>query len=295
MPYQYTFDHTPWGTLRLGKRTYPMVQRGLELLKGEIQTWNEKALQNGATNAPYQEEIADLERMIELGHEALANEHDIMVTFPRVSIGSLRYVKAGLVLMMAQRESEISEKVSARWPGGVIASLRQGLEEISRISQDFDVAPADILAEISVGLGRIPALEAPQWDVFIAHASEDKESFVRPLAEKLISQGLHVWFDEFTLRVGDSLRRSIDSGLGHSRFGIVVISPSFLAKEWPQRELDGLTSREADGNKVILPVWHEIGFEEVRRSSPILADRLAVKSIDGLDRVVEELLRAIQV
>jgi len=294
MPYQYTFDHTPWGTLRIGRRAYPVVQRGLELLRGEIQAWNEKALQNGATNAPYQEEIADLERMIERGQEALADEHDIMVTFPRVSIGSLRYLKAGLVLMMARRESEISE-VSARWPGGVIASLRQGLEEISQISRDFDVPPSDILDEISVGLGRIPVLEAPQWDVFISHASEDKESFVRPLAERLISRGLHVWFDEFTLRVGDSLRRSIDSGLGRSRFGIVVISPGFLAKEWPQRELDGLTSREADGNKVILPVWHGIGFEEVRRFSPILADRLAVKSLDGLDRVVEELLRAIQV
>jgi hypothetical protein len=46
----------------------------------------------------------------------------------------------------------------------------------------------------------------PEWDVFVSHASEDKEGFVRPLAEALKDRGLRVWFDEFTLRVGDSLR-----------------------------------------------------------------------------------------
>ena len=66
-----------------------------------------------------------------------------------------------------------------------------------------------------------------EWDVFISHASEDKDDFVRPLAEDLEQRGLRVWFDESTLRVGDSLRRSIDRGLAQSRFGIVVLSPYF--------------------------------------------------------------------
>jgi hypothetical protein len=69
-----------------------------------------------------------------------------------------------------------------------------------------------------------------EWDVFISHASEDKDDFVRPLADHLQQSGLRVWFDEFTLTVGDSLRQSIDRGLAKSRFGIVVISPSFLQK-----------------------------------------------------------------
>jgi hypothetical protein len=70
-----------------------------------------------------------------------------------------------------------------------------------------------------------------RWDVFICHASEDKDNFARPLAEGLRREGLSVWFDEFTLKVGDSLRRSIDHGLGYSRFGVVVLSPAFFAKE----------------------------------------------------------------
>ena len=49
------------------------------------------------------------------------------------------------------------------------------------------------------------------WDVFISHATEDKEEVVRPLAEALQGSGLRVWYDELT-RSGDSLRRKIDGG-----------------------------------------------------------------------------------
>ncbi|MBP7053627.1 MAG: toll/interleukin-1 receptor domain-containing protein [Phycisphaerae bacterium] len=131
-----------------------------------------------------------------------------------------------------------------------------------------------------------------EWDVFISHASEDKEAFVRPLAEALQKKNLRVWFDEFTLTVGDSLRRSIDNGLARSRYGVVVISPDFLKKEWPQRELDGLFAQEGDGRKKILPVWHNVVAETVRQYSPLLAGRLATLSTQGVDGVVEDLVRA---
>jgi hypothetical protein len=133
-----------------------------------------------------------------------------------------------------------------------------------------------------------------EWDVFISHASEDKDDFVRPLGEALRKLGYKVWLDEFTIVVGDSLRQSIDRGLAHSRFGIVVISPDFLAKPWPQRELDGLVAREIEGGKVILPVWHNIDRAGVVDRSPTLADRLAVSSAKGLEYVVAELVRAMQ-
>jgi len=81
----------------------------------------------------------------------------------------------------------------------------------------------------------VQELIAMEWDVFICHASEDKDSFVRPLAIALQEAQLKVWYDEFTLNAGDSLRRSIDKGLAGSRWGLVVLSPYFFAKEWPQR------------------------------------------------------------
>jgi TIR domain len=79
-----------------------------------------------------------------------------------------------------------------------------------------------------------------KWDVFISHASEDKELVARPLAQLLTGSGLHVWLDENELRLGDSLRIKLDQGLAASQFGVVVLSRAFFAKDWPQRELDGL-------------------------------------------------------
>jgi len=128
-----------------------------------------------------------------------------------------------------------------------------------------------------------------QWDAFISHASEDKEKFVKSLAEELVRRGARIWYDDFALQVGDSLRRSIDKGLATSRYGIVVLSPAFFAKEWPQKELDGLIARERDGQKVVLPVWLDVSCEDVTKYSPTLADRVAAKASEGLDRVADQL------
>lgn len=132
------------------------------------------------------------------------------------------------------------------------------------------------------------------WDVFICHAWEDKEDIARPLAHALQNAGLRVWYDEFTLKVGDSLRRSINYGLSQSKYGIVILSPHFFAKEWPQRELDGLVAKEINSGKVILPIWHIISRKEVERFSPVLADRIGVSTSSGLDIVLKEILRVIR-
>jgi len=131
------------------------------------------------------------------------------------------------------------------------------------------------------------------WDIFISHASEDKDAVVRPLAERLRSLGLKVWYDEFTLLLGDSLRQSVDYGLANSRFGVVILSPNFLAKNWPGKELDGLFSRETSGEKVILPVWHNIDQAELAKYSPMMADRIAVSTSKGLDAVVKEIMKVV--
>lgn len=122
------------------------------------------------------------------------------------------------------------------------------------------------------------SIDQSSYDVFVSHASEDKDDFVRDFVKCLKQNGLKVWYDEFTLRVGDSLRRSIDNGLKNSRYGIIVLSEAFFNKEWPQRELDGLFAREINGEKVILPIWHKISKDEVMQFSPIIADMLALNT-----------------
>jgi len=129
-----------------------------------------------------------------------------------------------------------------------------------------------------------------KYDVFISHASEDKEEFVKPLVDALQGAGYKVWYDEFTLKVGDSLRRSIDNGLKKSRYGIVVFSNAFFAKNWTQYELDGLVNREMEGHKVILPIWHMVSKNQVQNYSPALADKKAINSsISTIDEIVSQL------
>ena len=132
------------------------------------------------------------------------------------------------------------------------------------------------------------------FDAFISHASEDKDEFVRPLAQRLNESGIRIWYDEHELQVGDSLREAIERGLAHSNYGIVVLSPHFFAKRWPQRELNGLTAREHNGKKVVLPVWFNLTFEDVVKSAPMLADRIAARSQDGMDAVVQGLMKVIR-
>lgn len=115
-------------------------------------------------------------------------------------------------------------------------------------------------------------------DLFISHASEDKVDFVRPLVEKLRVLGVDVWYDEFELKLGDSLSRSIDTGLAHSSYGLVVLSQAFFAKDWPEYEYRGLLSREIGAGKVILPIWHGVSRDDVLQWSPPLADKMALKT-----------------
>lgn len=120
-----------------------------------------------------------------------------------------------------------------------------------------------------------PDYTSKSYDVFISHASEDKDEIVRPLAYALQAEGLSVWYDEFEMKIGDCLRRKIDKGLANSRFGIVVLSKDFIKKGWTNYELDGIITKSISGQQVILPIWHNITKKEVIDFSPSLADKLA--------------------
>jgi hypothetical protein len=131
--------------------------------------------------------------------------------------------------------------------------------------------------------------------VFISHASEDKDRFVRPLALLLDIFGVRVWYDDLALQIGDSLSRSIDRGLSKSAFGIVVLSKPFMAKRWPEYELRGLVAKEMSTGKTILPIWHGVTHQDVLEFSPPLADKLALTS-EGrtLDEIALDLIKVVR-
>ncbi len=133
-----------------------------------------------------------------------------------------------------------------------------------------------------------------KWDVFISHASPDKERFVLPLADALRMRGIKVWLDKWEIVIGASISESISDGLKKSEFGIVVLSPSFFSRAWPKKELGALFSRESDGASHILPIWYQIEYDDVWNHAPLLADRMAARGDEGIPSIVERICRLVQ-
>jgi hypothetical protein len=180
---------------------------------------------------------------------------------------------------------------------GLAGSVRSGIRILPGPLPAIREAPLSSVPSLVRGGEGRPADEddGREFDVFISHASEDKDDVVRPLAIALQEGGLAVWYDEFELRIGDSLRRKIDKGLAKSRFGVVVLSQAFLGKGWPNYELDGLVTRAVTGEQVLLPVWHKISKQEVMAYSPSLADKLARStSTHTVQEIAEEIIQVIK-
>lgn len=130
-----------------------------------------------------------------------------------------------------------------------------------------------------------------KYDVFISHASEDKNVIAMPLAEELKKNGYRVWFDEFEISVGDSLRRSIEMGMGNSKYGIVIFSKSFFYKGWTNYELDGLVEMNIESPGTLLPIWYNVSKKEVAEYSRPLSNISAIKASNlSIQQIVQKLL-----
>lgn len=183
--------------------------------------------------------------------------------------------------------------------GGYRGSARTSVQVLSGTLPELRQPPLSSLP--SLRLDRDSAEESPvyspskrEYDVFISHASEDKEAVVRPLALKLQELGLIVWYDEFEMRIGDSLRRKIDQGLARSRFGIVVLSTAFIGKGWTNYELDGIITKAISGQQVMLPIWHNITKQQVIDYSPSLADKLARNTaVNTIEEIATEICEVV--
>jgi hypothetical protein len=143
-----------------------------------------------------------------------------------------------------------------------------------------------------------PADRSYSWDVFVSHASSDKQTLVAPLVAGMRAVGLRVWFDADELTLGDDLQKALGQALNHSRFGIVVLSPAFVNKGWPVNELNALLSHElANGAKRVLPVLFGLSHTEASAHLPFLGQKLAVDAGQGqpedIQRVVRAVMRAV--
>lgn len=183
---------------------------------------------------------------------------------------------------------------------GLKGSTNASVEVLPSALPTYQDAPLSSVPSLVQGRGnenpfRMPEDDFREHDVFISHASEDKDQIVRPLAIALKNAGLSVWYDEFELKIGDSLRQKIDRGLAKSRFGIVVLSKSFIRKGWTNYELDGIITKVVSGEQVLLPIWHNITKQEVVDFSPSIADKLARNTANfTVEEIADEIAELIK-
>ena len=133
-----------------------------------------------------------------------------------------------------------------------------------------------------------------EWDVFVTYAGEDRGTAAELTAE-LEALGVRAWFDRTELTIGTGIRRSIDHGLAHSRFGVALLSHYFFTKPWPQRELDGIVALQVGGRQRVLPIWHGLSHDDMLGYSPTLADTVAARTSDStIKEIAAEIARAVR-
>lgn len=221
------------------------------------------------------------------GTDPVANDLLSRIKTQEKAIAKLRERLRGM--KRAKQNVDKQSRAEPRQKLRILAVERETTQELRRQKEVLGG-----MRNSSIVLDRRPHT-ADSHDLFISHAWEDKEDFVEPLARALISRGLSVWYDKFSLKVGDSLRESIDRGLATARYGLVILSTHFFAKAWTRYELNGLISREMEGRKVILPVWHRITRDEVLKFSPSLVDKVALNSaVLGIEEIAQQLAEAIR-
>lgn len=189
---------------------------------------------------------------------------------------------------------------------------RSLFEAQRRYDRDLDRERKATLAEMSASLTRREAQFHPQptpgvgladvplddaTDVFISHASEDKDEIARPLAEALQARGVSIWFDELSISWGQPIHRAIERGIANTAFGLVIVSPSFMEKQWTQAELDALYGRQMGrpgGHGLILPLWHRVTADDVQRRLPMIAALKALNTgVSNIEEIADQVARLV--
>lgn len=170
--------------------------------------------------------------------------------------------------------------------------VRQQAEYQSALDQqstliDSQRAQINKLIRRSPSRQEVVRMDEKEYDFFISHASEDKAEIATPLYQALEARGAHVWYDDFEVHVGDSLRRSIDRGVAGSKYGILILSPNYIKKYWTEKEFNAFFAKgSARQENIMLPIWHKITQNEVLKYSAMMAD---IKAFNSAILTIEEM------
>jgi hypothetical protein len=132
---------------------------------------------------------------------------------------------------------------------------------------------------VKVEVAPYQARQIPEYDVFISHANKDKEDLIEDLYHSLKLLGVNIFYDKENLEWGDNWKNRILNGTKNAEFAIIVISSNFFDREWTERELNEFLNRQnRNGQKLILPILHNITAEQLKEKYPSVADIQAISS-----------------
>lgn len=206
------------------------IQNNIERIQRDIQSLNQKLTDETKKEAQKSDRIYQIRRNINKNTSAsMLQSYQSEITRLERDIVDAQKKRADLTKQISDKTTELHKyqqqlyREQEREQKKFMDSLKRQQEE-SRRRQDnlLHQVRSDIYSPFS-STSFPEVVREVSYDAFISHASEDKEDLVRPLAEKLKAAGFSIWYDNFELKVGDSLRRSIDKGLANSKFGIVVL------------------------------------------------------------------------
>lgn len=131
----------------------------------------------------------------------------------------------------------------------------------------------------TVSVPKYQAKDLPEYDVFISHANKDKENLIEKLYQSLNKLGIKIFYDKESLEWGDNWKDRILNGTKKAEFAIIVISENFFDREWTERELSEFLNRQnRNGQKLILPILHNITVPQLQEKYPSVADIQAIDS-----------------
>lgn len=137
--------------------------------------------------------------------------------------------------------------------------------------------------------------EIIEFDVFLSHSSLDKEEYVSELSDKLESKELKVFEDVKVFKIGQSQTNMMNMGILNSRFVVVFLSQNFIKSGWSQYEFKSFLNREINEKKIIiLPIWHNVSYKDVRDYNPYLVDKFALDTSKySVDEIVDSIYQAV--
>lgn len=185
----------------------------------------------------------------------------------RVKLGGVRDPTTGEFPVVVVRGSSLEDcAISVEGSEAVMALVKERMGSAYEVDEESEIVTRNE--------------EAPY--VFLCHASEDK-ALVRQMAKDLTANGVDVFYDDWCITYGDSIRQRIDEGLQDCTHFVVLLTENSLTKPWVNAEIDAGFVQKLAGKCRFVPLRYQLSIDDV---PPLLAGIYAPEINDYDDEIL---------